>query len=146
MNIQEYRQRNRKKITCPSGLELEIKKIQTLDFLAIGLMPDTFQQIIKDKAPDIEIVKKMNIMFLVRGVVSNENIRLVDKPIGTTAENELSIEELDDIDMQFIVSEVSKLTMGDRLNAEPFREEQMVDDSGQNGNTIRSTTEPDITP
>lgn len=148
MNAEEYRQKSRKKIVCPSGLELTIRKVQTIDFLRIGVMPDVFSQFGENiKSAKTEDIIKLNTMFLVRGVVPDENIKIVDKPIGEASGNELSVEELDDTDMQFIITEVSQFTTGGKqIDADSFREEPMAESSGQDGPEILGDAQPIAAP
>ncbi len=48
MNAKDYKKINRKDITCPSGLELTIRKITSMDYLKLGILPDVMQKAFVD--------------------------------------------------------------------------------------------------
>lgn len=143
MNINEYRERTRKKIVCPSGLELQIRKIQSIDYLRMGVMPDVLkiQEQQRTKEIDNKLIEKMNIMFLTRGVIGTDELKIVNKPVNEVVDNELSIEELEEADMQFIIAEVSKFSFGERSGSdlEPFRKEPMAVIAGPDGAALPHT-------
>ena len=128
MNAQEYRKRTRKTITCPSGLELQIRKIKSIDYLKLGILPDTLNNIETDpQKVDPAMVEKLQKMFVLRGVVPNKEIRIVDKPLDQLADNEIAYDDLEDEDLNCIISEVSKFSKGEKMkggdNIEPFHKE-----------------------
>jgi len=132
MNAQEYRERNRKKVTCPSGLELEIRKIKALDYLRMGMLPDTLSE--AKNAPekiDPDMMEKIQKMFLTRAVVSQDNFKIVDKPSNEITGDEISYEDIEEGDINFLIKEISEFSFGvkDGENSATFREEPVSDAS-----------------
>ena len=132
--ITDYRQKTRKKIITPGGLELEIRKLRSIDYLKMGILPDTLQEMKylkgdeegdeEDISPEMmkkinkidpEILEKINKMYLVRATIPQEDLIIVDKEIGDTKENEISYLELTEEDSTFIIQEVRLLSTDEVL-------------------------------
>lgn len=113
MDAKEYRQLNRKDIKCPSGLELTIRKITSMDYLRLGILPDTMHEaLIKEDSVDVKAVAKIQTMFLTRGVLPKPDFVIVDKDPKDCGENEIAVNELAEDDIRFIITEISLLTFG----------------------------------
>lgn len=113
MNAKEYRQLNRKDIVCPSGLELTIRKITSMDYLRLGLLPDTMHEVlINDDKVDTKAVANIQTMFLTRGVMPKEDFVIVDKDPKNCGDNEIAVNELAEDDIRFIITQISLLTFG----------------------------------
>ena len=128
MNAQEYKERNRKKVICPSGLELEIRKIKALDYLRMGVLPDTLSEAKNTPEKiDPDMMEKIQKMFLTRAVVPQDNFKIVDKSSNETTENEISYEDMEESDINFLIKEISELSFGvkDGENLATFREESI---------------------
>lgn len=129
MKASEYRKRVRKRITCPSGLEVEIRKIRALDFLKLGILPNTLEEI-KGKPQNVppEIFEKIQKMYLVDAVIHAGEFKIVDKPLGQLEEGELSYLEIDDDDSNHIINEISDFSFkkeGGEESIRPFCEESL---------------------
>lgn len=154
MNAKEYKERFNKTITCPSGLQLQIRKLQSRDFLALGTMPELLS--IKDKEKNMtseemakfmldnkEQLEKFYKVILLNGVLPNQELVLVDKLLGQTAENELGIEELDDADAIYIMQQIMKLSGGGGVkDISSFHTQPLADDSGSDGTEVWGASEP----
>jgi len=128
MNAQEYKERSKKKVICPSGLELEIRKIKALDYLRMGVLPDTLSEAKNTPEKiDPDMMEKIQKMFLTRAVVPQDNFKIVDKSSNETTENEISYEDMEESDINFLIKEISELSFGvkDGENLATFREESI---------------------
>ena len=149
----EYRQRSRKTITLPSGGEIAIRKLTGLDYLEVGDVPTAFWTAVKsgDKDEVTKILEKykdlsrrMTIVSLVRGVVS---MRIVDKRPIDCSDEEVSVDEIDPQDTDFIVEQISEMNALDKEAGKSigrFRGEHGVPrDGGLHGEEVRETADGD---
>ena len=130
MNAQEYRERNRKKVTCPSGLELEIRKIKALDYLRMGVLPDTLSEAKNTPEKiDPDMIEKIQKMFLVRAVIHQDGFKIVDKPSNETVGDEMSYEDIEEDDVNFLIKEISEFSFSSKggENLSTFHEEPIPD-------------------
>jgi len=130
MNAQEYKERNRKKVICPSGLELEIRKIKALDYLRMGVLPDTLSEAKNTPEKiDPDMMEKIQKMFLTRAVISQDSFKIVDKPSNETVENEISYEDMEEGDVNFLIKEISEFSFGSKSgeNLSTFHEKPVSD-------------------
>ena len=108
----EYRKRNRKTITLPSGGEVEIRKLSVADFLKVGDIPSAFvsgdekerERSVTEGSPFARNFLKI---CLTCGVVS---MRVVDKPAYDCGPDEVAVEEIPTADASFIASAVAEFT------------------------------------
>lgn len=136
MNIKEYRNKNRKTIECPGGLEITIRKIKSIDYLRLGILPDTLRNIEENpQNANPEDISNLQRMFLSRGIVPTEEMKVVDKPIDQLGENELSCDEIDEEDTNFIIKNIVEFSFNKILgkevgeSTESFQEEQVPSDN-----------------
>lgn len=131
MDAKRYKQGTRKKITCPSGLEIVIRKVKALDYLRMGFLPDTLNEMKKNpEKTDPKIIEQTQKMFLMQVVVSQNDFKIVDKPLDQTDENEVSYQEMDDDDVRFIIDEIVKFSSIDQEakgDPRPFQGESVSD-------------------
>ena len=127
--VSDYRNKTRKKIITPGGLELEVRKLKALDYFKLGILPDTLKDLRESGAEetpgnvDPEVLEKIHKMYLTQAVIPTNELKIVDKPIGKTEDNELSFEELTDEDSNFIIKEIVNFSTDEEL--EPNEEEGM---------------------
>lgn len=130
----------RKKITLPSGATCTVRKVSGNDFVTAGLSPviSALQDSVRKKRPTelddktLQQMVKVTSMMLLRcvGVITNEDgskVKIVDKPIDDLADDETTIEELDQVDANMIVDEIHRLSGLKKeaaTAAAPFPEEQ----------------------
>ena len=108
----EYRKRNRKTITLPSGGEVEIRKLSVADFLKAGDIPTAFvtgdeserEKAVSEGSP---FAKNFLKVCLTCGVVS---MRVVDKPAYDCGPDEVAVEEIPTGDATCISNEVAVFT------------------------------------
>ena len=129
MKASDYRQRVRKNIVCPSGLELEIRKVKAIDYLKLGILPDTLNDM-GDKPEKVspDALDKIQKMFLTTIVIPTDEFKIVDKPLNQMEESEISYLEIEDEDTNFIINEIATFsfgTEGDKKDTQPFREESV---------------------
>jgi hypothetical protein len=96
MDLNEYRNRNRKAVTLPSGLELTIKKLSVREVA----------QAQTNYAENDEMGKTIAI---VTGCVVGP-FQLVDKGVSEVGENELSVAELDNADFECLVNSINEFS------------------------------------
>lgn len=125
----EYRKKVRKNITCPSGLELEIRKVKAIDYLKLGILPDTLSEMgNKPEKTNPDILDKIQKMFLITIVIPTDDFKIVDKPFNQLKEGEISYLEIEDEDTNFIINEITTFSFGakgDKKDTQPFREESL---------------------
>ena len=105
MNLAEYKQRNRKAVTLPSGLECQIKKLSFGEIQEANALIDSVGLGQKQtEGANVIAVDQM----LCCAVVAP--FKLVKKQIFDCADDELSITDLDNQDYEFLVNEVTKFS------------------------------------
>jgi len=137
----------RQKITLPSGGVCMVRKVSGRDFIAGGLAPVISELKIQrakraagpartEDAPidmrEVELVAKCQTMMLCRCVgeitfPGDEKVRIVDKPFDQCSDSEISIEEIDQEDANFLaatINRLSGLTKEAAVAAAPFPEGQ----------------------
>lgn len=97
MTIDQYKSRNRKQITLPSGLQCEIKKLTVADVYAMqGGGSSESDQL------------KQSVQMISACVVGP--FRIVEKPVHEAAENEISSSDIDNDDFQFLVEQITEFS------------------------------------
>jgi hypothetical protein len=97
MDINQYKARNRKKITLPSGLECEIKKLTVADVYSMhGGGSSESDQL------------RQSVEMISACVVGP--FRIVGKPVHETADNEISASDIDNADFQFLVEQITEFS------------------------------------
>lgn len=117
MKASEYKKLAIREITCPSGLQVMIRKIVSMDYLMLGILPDTLMEY-QEKAAngqvdDPEMVAKLQKMYLTRAIIPTQDLRIVDKDPEKCAENELPIILLNETDILFLIKEISLFSFGE---------------------------------
>ena len=153
-----YRDRTRKQITLPSGATCVIRKLRPRDFVSVGSIPTTYPEQhakrgLADKAEDERWALRAERVILSECVCNFEHdgkvYRIVDKRFSETSADEIAIEELEETEAAFIVSEVmrfSGLEKGASREAPGFQPNGSGHDSvGPNGGTLRATAVNDPT-
>lgn len=131
MKSTDYRKRVRKNIECPSGLKLEIRKVKAIDYLKLGILPDTLSEMGDNPekvSPDA--LDKIQKMFLISIVIPTDEFKIVDKPLNQLEEDEVSYLEIEDEDTNYIISEITAFSFGseeDKKDIQPFRKEPVSD-------------------
>jgi len=115
MDIREYKKQNRKKVILPSGLEVEIKKLNLSDYIKINFLPLTQvllqsmkgEQVTGVELDDESIIKtlKQYRELIPIAVISP---KIVPKEIGDCGEDELSVDELTTEDFMALIDEINK--------------------------------------
>lgn len=131
MKASDYRKKVRKNIECPSGLKLEIRKVKAIDYLKLGILPDTLAAM-GDKPEKVspDALDKIQKMFLISIVIPTDEFNIVDKPLNQLEEGEVSYLEIEDEDTNFIISEITTFSFGaekDKKDIRPFREKSVSD-------------------
>lgn len=139
MKASEYIEKSIKKLKCPSGLEVTVKKITTFDYLKHGYSPDVLQGYSEDSVKkkklskeQMQIANDLQKMFLTSCVLPTQDLIVVDKDLVNCKENELPISLLSDEDINYLITEISKFSFGEPLKEGEFREtgeEPLVDHS-----------------
>ena len=80
---------------------------------------------------DPDMMEKIQKMFLTRAVISQDSFKIVDKPSNETIENEISYEDIEEGDVNFLIKEISEFSFGvkDGENLATFREESIPNTS-----------------
>jgi hypothetical protein len=141
----------RKQLTLPSGATCVIRPLKASDMMGLGSIPDVLIQSAKGKKvetsldgkDDKEIARVLEYGFLsikasllkACGVlVSNgQRYNIVDKPAIDAKPSEITIEEIDQADAEFIYNEVKELsgwTKGAAEAAQTFPEKQESSPAG----------------
>lgn len=113
MNLQEWRERQRKTVVCPSGATAVYRKLNAGDALCLmGAVPGlnverrtthTETEGPKEQADSIRL-------YMTRGVVSFCEAKVVDKPEGECSEGEVSYLEIPTEDMNFLMVKIAEVT------------------------------------
>lgn len=131
---------SRKEITLPSGGTCIIRKLSPLDLTGLKVLPQAFPQesktgtkkVAEKDAVEYGLAVTRAILSKCVGKISVKDgermalIRIVDKPFDDCGTNELSIEEVEQSDADFIVKEVLELSSMNKEAgqlAEPFPQE-----------------------
>jgi len=113
-------------------------------------MPDVFAPEKREESQkDPVLLAKLNAMLLTRGVVGKVDLRLVDKSSYEISDpTELSIYDLAEPDLIFIINEINSLTFPNEevIDPKPFLEEWDARGIGPDGSEVRSPAEPDDEP
>jgi len=136
ISAKEYKKATRKLVTAPSGAKFLIKKVTNWDFIHSPYLPVGFDirrfqleaQAISEEAQNPQdLLQKhpreaaeLARMYVIVGVVSP---RIVDKPLEECGEDELSIYELLEEDLTFLLNEIlefSGLGKGATERVAPF--------------------------
>lgn len=132
MKASDYRKKVRKGIMCPSGIELEIRKVKAIDYLRMGVLPDTLAEMgEKPEKVNPDTLDKIQKMFLTTIVIATSDFNIVDKPFNELGEGEISYLEIEDDDTNFIINEISTFSFGEKENGggeegiRPFSEESV---------------------
>lgn len=113
MKASDYRKRVRKNITCPSGLELGIRKVKAIDYLKLGILPDTLSEMgDKPERVNPDTLDKIQKMFLTTIVIPTDDFKIVDKHLNQLEEGEISYLEVDDEDTNYIINEITTFSFG----------------------------------
>jgi hypothetical protein len=127
----KYRDRTRKTVTLPSGAVAVVVRLAPIHFIELGDIPiaslgedrkDPREKTARSVAPNIKfqnlVIKNCVLSFEYQG----EKFKLVDKPIGSEEDGELSIHELEPADVEAIQRAVSSFDEGrlpERANTFP---------------------------
>lgn len=112
MGLKEYREKNTKKLLCPSGEEAVIRRLSVSDFLEVfGTVPGlNIAEMAGGKVAELkpEQVVATQKAYLCRGVVSFAGARVVE--VVSDPEKEISWMELSPEDSNFLIAQVSEMT------------------------------------
>lgn len=146
---------NRKQITLPSGATVLVRKMSQWDFLELGEAPAALADNVRKAETltpkQVQWSAKVNRIILAKctgPVVGADGSwrRIVDKPFSDCTEAELCIDEMNDQDVDAIVTAVTELTQAGReagAKARAFPQEQTVAaDAGPNGAPLPNAAEP----
>jgi len=119
ISAKEYKSATRKIVTVPSGAEFLIKRVTNWDFIHSPYLPVGFdikrfqkdaQAVAKDSQDPQELFRnhpkesaELARIYILVGVISP---RVVDKPLEECEEDELSIYEILDDDLNFLINEI----------------------------------------
>lgn len=122
MNASEYKRLAVKEIKCPSGLDVAIRKIVSMDYLKLGILPDTLMDFqakaLEGEVQDPDMAAKLQKMYLTQAVVPTKDLRIVDKELAECADNELPITLLSEDDVCFLIKEISLFSFGEDSSKE----------------------------
>ena len=151
LTAEEYKTRSRKTITLPSGGEVVIRKLTGLDYLDVGDIPSAFWEAVRgqDKAEagkvlekNKDLARRMTVASLVKGVVS---MKIVDKHPRDCADDEVSVDEINPKDTDYIVEQISEMNSLHREAGKAIArfpgEHGVSGDAGHDGEEIRKTAD-----
>lgn len=127
MKASEYKKRTTKQVVCPSGLTVNIRKILSVDYLMMGILPDTltsYRANVMSNQPieNPQLAVDLQVMFLTKAVIPTQDLKIVDKPIESCAENELSVYQLEEEDSLCLIQEITEFSFGDAPKEGQFQE------------------------
>lgn len=127
MKASEYKKRTTKQVVCPSGLTVNIRKILSVDYLMMGILPDTLTtyrtKVMSDQPiENPQLAVDLQVMFLTRAVIPTQDLKIVDKPIEECTENELSVYQLEEEDSLCLIQEITEFSFGDAPKEDQFQE------------------------
>lgn len=145
----------RKTLTLPSGATVLIRKMKGRDFFELGEAPGGLEKRTKDSPPlkphELAWLVASNNLILTKctGPIcygDGSKRTIVNKPFALTSEAEISIEELEDADGEFIIKEVGEFSNEGReagRQALKFpHEPAMAADPGPAGEALPRAAEP----
>jgi len=138
MKASEYKKRTMKEVVCPSGLTVNIRKVLSVDYLMLGILPDTLtkyrEDVINDRPiENPQLAVDLQIMFLTKAIIPTQDLKIVNKAAEDCAENELSVFQLEEEDTLCLIQEITEFSFGDAPKEGQFREiseESMADNIG----------------
>jgi len=151
LTAEEYKTRSRKTITLPSGGEVVIRKLTGLDYLDVGDIPSAFWEAVRgqNKAEagkvlekNQDLARRMTVASLVKGVIS---MKVVDKHPRDCADDEVSVDEINPKDTDYIVEQISEMNSLHREAGKTIArfpgEHGVSGDAGHDGEEIRKTAD-----
>jgi hypothetical protein len=147
----EFKSRARKLITLPSGLEVEIRKFNLLDFVGVGDLPfpvdgnppaASSRTPEKDRRREVEEIERYSNRAIITGCV---NPRFTDSEDDEN-ENVVHVRDLDREDWQAVVTEIfewSGVSQGVAADADRFRADEISGNNSDAGGKIPSATDGD---
>jgi hypothetical protein len=117
MKVKEYRQKNRKDVTAPSGSVFTIRKLNTKDFYdLLGSIPGV--RYLLDKRAGKEVPQDANhemesaaqLVMILRGpvAVDGETVTMTEAKPEECKDGEMSLSDLSEADYGFLLNEVTE--------------------------------------
>jgi hypothetical protein len=117
VGIKEYRQKNRKDVTAPSGSVFTVRKLNTQDFYdLLGTIPGVRYLLDKRAGKDVpvevnhEMEKAAQLVMILRGpvAVDGETVVMTEAKTEDCKDGEMSLSDLSEADYGFLLNEVTE--------------------------------------